>query len=131
MEHRRKRLRFGWVLALGAVVPVASAQNTPANPTPSITPDRLDTRLIEAVQRRDERAVLALIADGVDVNAARADRATPLVWATLRDDTGIAATLLRAGADPNATDENGETPLLFASAGGNLVIAQLLLEAGH
>ena len=94
-----------WVLALGTVVPTASAQNTRQDTTQDTRRDtRLDNRLIEAVQRRDQRAVLALIADGVDVSATRADGSTPLAWAALRNDAGITAALLRAGADPNATD---------------------------
>ena len=122
----RKAHQLCWVLALSAVVPVASTQSPRQDPT---TGAGLDLRLIEAVQRRDQSAVLALIADGVDVTVTRSDGSTPLAWAALRDDAGITAALLRAGANPNTTDENGETPLLFASARGNLAIARLLLNA--
>src|ERR1700730_6243080 len=37
-----------------------------------------DSRLLEAVRNRDEKAVLGLLKQGVDVNAARPDGSTPL-----------------------------------------------------
>ena len=125
---------FGLAFVVGLVFAVGSlsaavgagpacAQDAAPTPVP-------EAALIEAVQRRDARAVTALVAAGVDVNAARADGSTPLAWAALRDAAGIVETLLQAGADPNAADENGETPLLFACGNGNLAIARMLLDAG-
>ena len=66
-----------------------------------------DSRLFDAVQRLDRTAVEALVADGVDVNAIRADGSTPLSWAAFRDDADIAAALLRAGADPDPWTRTG------------------------
>src|SRR5262245_53300798 len=37
-----------------------------------------DLRLVDAVERRDQQAVRALLAENVDVNASQADGATPL-----------------------------------------------------
>ncbi len=88
-----------------------------------------DLKLLEAVQKRDQKAVLALIKSGADVNAARDDGSTPLAWAASRDDAEIVAALLAAGANVNAADENGETPLLLACGNGNLAIARMLLDA--
>jgi ankyrin repeat protein len=48
-----------------------------------------DTKLIDAVQQRDQKAVLALIKNGADVNAVRDDGSTPLLWAVNRDDSEI------------------------------------------
>ena len=63
-----------------------------------------EIRLLDAVQKRDQRAVLALLNSGVDVNAARADGTTPLLWAAGRDDAEILAALIRAGANVNTAD---------------------------
>lgn len=88
-----------------------------------------DSRLLEAVQNRDARAVLALLQSGADVNARRGDGATPLAWAASRGDAEIVAALVKAGAKPDLAGDNGETPLLFACANGDLASARLLLDA--
>src|SRR5580704_2024584 len=77
-----------------------------------------DLKLLDAVQKRDQKTVLALIKNGADVNAAREDGSTPLHWAANRDDAEVAAALIQAGANANAEDENGETPLLLACGNG-------------
>src|ERR1700733_820724 len=83
-----------------------------------------DLKLLDAVQKRDQKTVLALIKNGADVNAAREDGATPLHWAANREDAEVAAALIKAGANANVADENGETPLLLACGNGNLSIAR-------
>src|ERR1700688_1686204 len=88
-----------------------------------------DLKLLEAVQKRDQKTVLALIKNGADVNAARDDGSTPLHWAVNREDSEVAAALIQAGANANAADENGESPLLLACGTGNLAIARMLLDA--
>ena len=50
-----------------------------------------DVSLFDAVQTRDQKAVLTLIRSGADVNAAREDGSTPLIWAAQRDDTALHA----------------------------------------
>ena len=116
--------QWGWVPALLLVVAVpAPAQTVEVAP-------RAASALFEAVQRRDASAVASLLAGGADVNTARDDGSTPLIWAALRDAEQIVAVLLEAGADPNAADENGETALLFACGNGSLAIARMLLDAG-
>src|SRR5271157_5666677 len=88
-----------------------------------------DLRLVDAVEKRDQKAVRALIKAGADVNAVRDDGSTPLIWAASRDDAEIVSALLAAGAKVNAADENGETPLLLACGNGNLAMARVLLDA--
>jgi ankyrin repeat protein len=88
-----------------------------------------DLKLFEAVQKRDQKAVLALIKNGSDVNAQRSDGSTALIWAASRDDAEIETALLRAGAKINVAEENGETALLAACTNGNLAIARALLDA--
>ena len=125
---------FGSAFAVGMVFAVGSL-SAAAGARPAFAQDAApipapEAALIEAVQRRDARAVAALVAGGADVNASRADGSTPLAWAALRDAAGIVETLLQAGADPHVADENGETPLLFACGNGNLELARMLLDAG-
>jgi ankyrin repeat protein len=96
-----------------------------------------DLRLIEAVQRRDEKTFDALLrrpAKGggarVDVNAAQPDGATALHWAVHLGQRRMAEALLDAGARPNTADEYGETPLTLAAANGDTQLIQRLLKAG-
>ncbi len=58
-----------------------------------------DPRLFDAVQARDRKAVMELLRTGSDVNAARADGSTALIWAAGRDDAEIVSALLKAGAE--------------------------------
>jgi ankyrin repeat protein len=88
-----------------------------------------DLRLIEAVKRRDHKAVNALIGQ-VDVNAAQPDGATALAWAVHLDDAAIAELLLAAGAKVDTVGEYGETPLTLACSTGNARLAGKLLKAG-
>ena len=89
-----------------------------------------DLRLIEALQRRDADAALALLRDGVDVNVRRADGATALAWAAHWDDVDTAARLIEAGADPHAANALGVTPLMLAGTNRSARMATLLLDAG-
>lgn len=89
-----------------------------------------DVRLIEAVRRRDEQAMLALLRDNVNVNATQADGATALAWAVHLGERRLAEVLLDAGARVNLADEYGETPLTLAAANGDVALLQRLLETG-
>ena len=70
-----------------------------------------DLRLVTAVAERNEPAVLALLAARVDVNAARPDGATALLWAAHWNDLGLVQRLVRAGAKVSAANDRGMTPL--------------------
>jgi ankyrin repeat protein len=89
-----------------------------------------DLRLLDAVKRRDPKAVTALLQMKVDVNAAQPDGATALAWAAYLDETELAEKLLASGAKPNTADEYGETPLTLACANGDAVLVGKLLAAG-
>jgi ankyrin repeat protein len=89
-----------------------------------------DTRLVEAVKRRDEKAFAALMRTKVDVNAAQPDGATALAWAIHLGERRMADALLDAGANVNSADEYGETPLTLAAANGDSGLVQRLLAAG-
>ena len=89
-----------------------------------------DFRVLEAVKRRDQRALALLIRAKADVNAAQPDGATALAWAVHLGERSMAETLLGAGAKVNVVDEYGETPLTLAAANGDNAIIQRLLKAG-
>ena len=74
-----------------------------------------DLRLVDAIKRRDHKAVTSLMAQHADVNAAQPDGATALAWAAYLDDRESAELLLAAGAKVKTADEYGETPLTLAA----------------
>ena len=89
-----------------------------------------DLRLVDAVKRRDEKAVASLIRQRADVNAAQPDGATALGWAAHLGAEETAELLLAAGANVNVADEYGETPLTLACANGDASLVRRLLKAG-
>ncbi len=86
--------------------------------------------IVEAARAQDAAAVRALIAEGVDVDAAQPDGATALHWAAYRNDPEIAALLLEAGAGVDAANELGATPVWLAADNGSAAMVELLLDAG-
>ncbi len=107
------------VIVALAVVPLM-AQHAPSK----------DFRVLEAVKRRDQKALAGLIRSKADVNAAQPDGATALAWAVHLGERSMAETLLGAGAKVNVVDEYGETPLTLAAANGDGALVQRLLKAG-
>ena len=105
-----------WVLVVFSAAGLASA----AGP---------DLRLVRAVAAQDTPAVRALLDEAIDVNAARADGATALLWAAHWDDLDTADLLLRAGANVNAADDHGVTPLERACENGSVAMVGKLLAA--
>ena len=88
-----------------------------------------DGRLLDAIARQDKAAVKTLIQQKVDVNAARADGVTPLLWAVHFNDAEITDLLLAAGAKVNAAEDHGVTPLAQACETANMVLVDKLLAA--
>src|SRR5689334_1034322 len=93
-------------------------------------PQSKDLRLLDAVKRRDTKAVTALIRAKADVNAAQPDGATALSWAIHLGDQSMTGALLDAGANVNSVDEYGETPLTLAAANADASLVSRLLDAG-
>ena len=89
-----------------------------------------DLRLVTAAAGQEAGEVRRLVAEGVDVNTARADGATALLWAAHWDDVDAVDLLLGAGADVNAADDHGVTPLERAAENASLAVVQRLLDAG-
>ena len=89
-----------------------------------------DTRVLDAVKGRDSKALVSLIHQKADVNAAQPDGASALAWAAHLGSTEAAQLLLAAGAKVNTADEYGETPLTLACANGDAFLVEKLLKAG-
>jgi ankyrin repeat protein len=98
--------------------------------SPAVRAQPRDTRLVDAVKHRDEKAFAALMRTRVDVNATQPDGATALAWAIHLGEVRMADALLNAGANINTADEYGETPLTLAAANGDAGLVQRLLDAG-
>ena len=114
-----RRMAVGGVLA-GMIVAAAglAAAETP------------DLRLVDAAARQDAAGVRALLDQGVDVGARRADGVTALLWAAHWGDVETARLLLAAGADPNAADDHGVSPLARAAENASAALVDVLLAAG-
>jgi ankyrin repeat protein len=89
-----------------------------------------DLRLVNAAAEQDKVAIRALLKQGADVNAARADGVTALLWAAHFNDVETVSLLLAAGAKPNVADDHGVTPLAQACENANAAMADKLLAAG-
>src|SRR5581483_6245871 len=90
-----------------------------------------DTRIADAAQNGDIKAVRALIAQKADVNGAQGDGSTALHWAAQKDDVELAKVLLDAKAKLDATTRIGAaTPLFMACRNGNAAVIDLLIKAG-
>jgi ankyrin repeat protein len=89
-----------------------------------------DLRVIDAVKRRDDKALAALLRAKADVNAAQPDGATALAWAVHLGERRMAEALLASGARANTADEYGETPVTLAAANGDAELVERLVAAG-
>jgi ankyrin repeat protein len=89
-----------------------------------------DLRVIDAVKRRDDKALAALLRAKADVNAAQPDGATALAWAVHLGERRMAEALLASGARANTADEYGETPVTLAAANGDAGLVEPLVAAG-
>ncbi len=116
MTIRSTRLCLGFLLALPAAGAAAAGGQDP--------------RLVTAVANQDRDAALALLAAGADVDAARADGATALLWAAHRDDLDLARRLIAAGAAVDAADDHGVTALERAAENASLAMVEMLIAAG-
>jgi ankyrin repeat protein len=111
--------RSAWLL-VGAVVLSAATLDAAA-------PDAI----ADAAMRGERASVLAMIKQGVDVNAPQGDGVTALHWAARHGDAETVAALVAAGANARAATEFGAyTPLHLAAERGAAPIVKALLAAG-
>ena len=76
----------------------------------------------KAAKAGDLFMVQRLLGEGVDVNDAAEDSATPLHWAVAWGRDAVVDFLLDRGADVNAKDDEGNTPLHLATRKGYTTI---------
>jgi ankyrin repeat protein len=75
-------------------------------------------------------AVVALLAEGTEVNASDEHGRTALMEAAFAGHVDIVKTLTERGADVNATDKTGWTALMEAASKGHGEIVRILLAGG-
>jgi len=115
---------------LACALASAAAQEAPRAVLAPAADDVPASPLAEAAQRRDTRAILDLLADGVDPNAPDRDGTPALHWTVRVGDRATAERLVEAGADVNAASRYGVTPLQLAIAGSDGALTRWLLDAG-
>lgn len=106
--------------------------------------DKLLNQLINAVVKRNPKAIIKAINDGVDIDAFDETGSTALFLAANWGCVDIVRFLIEAGADVNRGDEDDkETPLMIAAArtnlygnkiyigdNGHIEVMKLLIKAG-
>jgi ankyrin len=88
------------------------------------------SEIAEAAKAGNPQLVRALVARGLDVNAAEVDGTTAIHWAVRSGDASMVQVLLRAGAKADAANRYGVTPLALAALNGEPAVVQMLLDAG-
>jgi len=88
------------------------------------------TALMRAARDGEKDNVIALLEQGVDVNARDAFGWTALTYGAAKGDKGIVKALLEKGVDMNAGGEIDYSPLMAAAAYGRNSIIELLIEKG-
>jgi ankyrin repeat protein len=86
--------------------------------------------LLGAAEAGDRPTALALLREGVDVNARGPDGGTAVLWASYNGDLELVDKLVAAGADVNAKNDFGSFPLAEAAIAGNAPLIEKLLAAG-
>jgi ankyrin repeat protein len=120
-------------LALTAIVVIAGYERAGARAAVDETPAAAapsPSALTDAVAARDADAVRALLAAGVDPNAAHVDGTTALMTAVAARDHAAMAALLEAGADVRGANRYGADALYVAARNGDAEAARALLAAG-
>jgi ankyrin repeat protein len=86
--------------------------------------------LLRAALIGDTRNVLAVVAEGVDIDATDTRGRTALMNAAMRGHTDTVTALLDTGADIDAKDEKGLTALMYAVKEEHLLTVETLLNRG-
>jgi len=90
----------------------------------------LNVALVEAAQKGDVDEVMALLNEGVDVNAVVRGDGTALLVAARHGRTNLVRLLLDRGADANIGVEGDGNPLIMAASRGHRDIVTMLLDRG-
>jgi ankyrin repeat protein len=84
-----------------------------------------DSPLADAIESGRRAAVLELLEQGADVNAAQGDGTTPLHWAAYQLDTELVERLIDRGARASTANRFGASPLGEAAKAANAEIVAL------
>jgi len=97
---------------------------------------RAETLVSYAVQRRDQKEIMAIVRFLVETVGLSHDypdenslRQTPLFFAARHGLADVSSYLLERQASANASDGNAQTPLFYAARYGHVPCVRLLLEA--
>lgn len=93
----------------------------------------LNRKLLKQCEKGNTQQVLALLAEGADVNATDNEGWVPLTTALGMNHQETAEALIKAGANVNELPRNSnfdDTPLMIAAHKGFLRITEMLLAAG-
>ena len=107
-----------WILG----VSVAAQAPSPLN--------QAEQALMELAYAGNLEEVRRLVSEGAAVDAADAEKHTPLMWAAFNGHTPVVAYLLEKGAKLDAKDQHGRTALMYASSGPFSGTVELLLKKG-
>ncbi len=88
------------------------------------------TTLLDAAESGDRAAVLRLLAQGANPNAAGPDGTSPVMWAAHHDDLDLVRALIKAGAGVKLKNRFGTSALTEAAIIGSAPIIEALLKAG-
>ena len=91
--------------------------------------NRLNAKLIEAVNGDELESVRALVKAGADLEARDSHQRSPLLLAAAADLCDIARLLVTLGADPDALDDRHDTPWLVTGVTGSVSMLEVLLPA--
>ena len=91
--------------------------------------NRLNAKLIDAVNGDELESVRALVTAGADLEARDSHRRSPLLLAAAADLCDIARLLVTLGADPDALDDRHDTPWLVTGVTGSVPMLEVLLPA--
>lgn len=85
---------------------------------------------VQAITKRDVRAVENLVAAGADVNRANRDGQTALMLAAAERKRSLMQLLLDRGAHVDARNNRGGTALMYSATAGDLEGVKLMLARG-
>lgn len=119
----------GLVLVAVAQVPSNDQVTRKSTDAPIASRGKMVQELFLAIDRRDTKAVDALLKAGADPNSRNGLEFTPLHIAVASHQPEVAELLIKAGAKPDAISAYG-TPLTFACETANIQDAKRLLALG-
>jgi ankyrin repeat protein len=89
-----------------------------------------DAPLVDAAERGDRKAALALLAKGANPNTAGPDGTTAVMWAAAHDDLELVRALIAAKANVSLKNQFGTTAITEAAIIGSEKVLDALLKAG-